>query len=110
MLVRRFRETRRPHPLMAANGILDLNDAIDEEEKQLAVLRGLPSVSSIRLRCLRTSCAIWSPHYMADARESPVSSPCRLFLSVSNTVLFQLDLLFDVRFCRILILFRRCAA
>ncbi len=69
---------------MAANGILDLNDAIDEEEKQLAVLRGAAE------RVIDTSAL--SPHQLRNlvtslygGREGESCQlPCRLYRSVSS--------------------------
>lgn len=99
VLVRRFRETRRPHPLMAANGILDLNDAIDEEEKQLAVLRGAAE------RVIDTSAL--SPHQLRNLVTSLYGGregeSCQFTLSVISFGFkygtpSNLDLLFDVRF------------
>jgi UPF0042 nucleotide-binding protein len=99
VLIRRFQETRRPHPLMAANGIINLNDAIDEEEKQLAALR------SEAERIVDTS--ELSPHQLRNFIVSLYGEQRDERCKFSITIISfgfkygtpsNLDLLFDVRF------------
>lgn len=99
VLVRRFRETRRPHPLMATHGIPDLNDAIDEEGKHLSFLRDraerildTSTMSPHQLRSLITS--------MYGGRESGSSQVSISLISFGFKygTPSNLDLLFDVRF------------
>ncbi|HMK59520.1 MAG TPA: RNase adapter RapZ [Dissulfurispiraceae bacterium] len=39
VMIRRFKETRRPHPMIASKAAAGIEDAIEEEKRQLAVLR-----------------------------------------------------------------------
>ncbi|HMK55769.1 MAG TPA: RNase adapter RapZ [Dissulfurispiraceae bacterium] len=39
VMIRRFKETRRPHPMIASKAASGIEEAIDEEKRQLAVLR-----------------------------------------------------------------------
>lgn len=99
VLVRRFRETRRPHPLMSANGILDLDDAIDEEGRHLKVLRDRAE------RIIDTSTL--SPHQLRSLISSYYGNrepgSCQISVSITSFGFkygtpSNLDLLFDVRF------------
>lgn len=99
VLVRRFRETRRPHPLMSAHGILDLNDAIEEEGRHLSMLRSraeriidTSTLSPHQLRALITSF-----YGGRDAGGCPVNVSIMSFGFKYGTP-SNLDLLFDVRF------------
>lgn len=99
VLVRRFRETRRPHPLMSANGILDLDDAINEEGRHLQVLRDRAE------RIVDTSTL--SPHQLRSMITSLYGGrepgSCQISVSITSFGFkygtpSNLDLLFDVRF------------
>lgn len=39
VMIRRFKETRRPHPMVSRKGGVSLEEAIEEEQRQLTVLR-----------------------------------------------------------------------
>ena len=98
VLLRRFKETRRPHPLMNSPELADLSSAIEEEVKQLEALRNAAD------RILDTSS--YTPHqlrhlitlqYGQDLGERQMSVTVVSFGFKYGTPV-GLDLLFDVRF------------
>lgn len=98
VLVRRFKETRRPHPLMTTHGGIDLDSSIAEEIKQLGTLRdaadSIIDTSSYSLHQLR---------HLITSRYSREVSDRQMNITVVSFgfkygVPSGLDLLFDVRF------------
>ncbi len=98
VLIRRFKETRRPHPLMNTPELADLSIAIEREGNQLSALRGAAD------RIIDTS--LYSPHqlrqliisyYGKDTVDRQMSITVVSFGFKYGTPP-GLDLLFDVRF------------
>jgi UPF0042 nucleotide-binding protein len=98
VMIRRFKETRRPHPMVVKNKGLALEEAVGEEKRQLMVLRESAD------RIIDTS--NFTPHqlrYMVMSTYGQVETAQKL-----NVVLISFgykygipqnaDLLFDVRF------------
>lgn len=98
VIIRRYKETRRPHPVIARRQDLSMEHAIDEERESLAAIREMAD------RVIDTS--NFSPHqlrhmifglYGKETGSQPITISLISFgykFGVPNT----LDLLFDVRF------------
>ncbi|MCI0469421.1 MAG: RNase adapter RapZ [Nitrospirae bacterium] len=97
VVLRRYKETRRPHP-MAATGGVDIEDAIDKEREMLSVIREAAD------RIIDTS--IFTPHQLRHQMTSSYgglrSSEGLILTIISFGFKFgapqNLDLLFDARF------------
>ena len=98
VMIRRFKETRRPHPMITSGAVTSIEAAIDEEKKQLAVLRESAD------RIVDTS--NYSPHQLRQlitTSYGTAESTQKLnivFISFGYKfgVPQNADLLFDVRF------------
>lgn len=96
VLIRRFKETRRPHPLYSSTG--DLEKLISSEKKLIMPLRYLAD------RIIDTSS--YSPHQLRSLIASSYSSMPRNKAMLTTIISFgfkfgipqNIDLLFDVRF------------
>lgn len=98
VIIRRFRETRRPHPLLSED-IKDIERAIEEEKKMLETLRDASD------RVIDTTS--FTPHqlrYLISSFFRPSSNISPLIIITLISFGFKygaplnLDLLFDVRF------------
>ena len=98
VIIRRFRETRRPHPLLSEN-VRDMEKAIDEEKRMLLPLREVSD------RVIDTTS--YTPHqlrYLISSFFKPVAtSGTPLVITIISFGFkygppLNLDLLFDVRF------------
>jgi UPF0042 nucleotide-binding protein len=98
VMIRRFKETRRPHPMIVTGTVTGIEDAIEEEKKQLTVLRDSAD------KILDTS--NYTPHQL---RQMIMSAYSRAEVSKGlNITLISFgykygipqssDLLFDIRF------------
>lgn len=98
VMVRRYKETRRPHPMQALNKALDMETAIEEERDYLATIRGAAD------RIIDTS--DYSPHQLRHLIISAYGHTGQdqgLAVSILSFgfkfgVPREVDLLFDVRF------------
>lgn len=98
VLARRYKETRRPHPLMALKGVAKLEDAISEEEKILFPIRDAAD------KIIDTS--LYSPHQLREfisllyGRRSTDKGMSVLLITFGYKygIPQNIDLLFDVRF------------
>jgi UPF0042 nucleotide-binding protein len=98
VMVRRYKETRRPHPMLSLTGEMNVEKAIEEERAILAAMRDAAD------RIVDTS--HFSPHqlrhYMLTSygADGPVSGMTLSLISFGFKfgVPQNLDLLFDVRF------------
>jgi len=98
VMIRRFKETRRPHPMVVINKKLRLEDAVDEERRQLMVLREsadrIVDTSNYTAHQLR---------YMVMSTYGQVETLQKLNLALISFgykygIPQNADLLFDVRF------------
>lgn len=98
VMIRRFKETRRPHPMISSKAASDIEEAIDKEKSQLSVLR--ESADKI------VDTSNYTPHQL---RQLIISSYGRNVVKQGlNVTLLSFgykfgipqnaDLLFDVRF------------
>jgi UPF0042 nucleotide-binding protein len=98
VMIRRFKETRRPHPMIASKGAASIEEAIDEEKRQLMVLR--ESADKI------VDTSNYTPHQL---RQLIISSYGRIESTQKLNIALisfgykfgipqNVDLLFDVRF------------
>jgi UPF0042 nucleotide-binding protein len=98
VMIRRFKETRRPHPMIASKEAATIEEAIEEEKRQLMVLR--ESADKI----IDTS--IYTPHHLRQSIISlygRVDSAQKLSIALISFgykfgIPQNVDLLFDVRF------------
>jgi UPF0042 nucleotide-binding protein len=98
VVVRRFKETRRPHQMLSIQGEVSIENAIDEEKKHLSVLRDSAD------KIIDTS--NYTPHHLRHLIFSTygnIDSTQKLNISLISFgykfgVPQNLDLLFDVRF------------
>jgi UPF0042 nucleotide-binding protein len=98
VLVRRYKETRRPHPVMALKGAAKLEDAISEEEKILFPIRDAAD------KIIDTS--HYSPHQLREfisllygkKHTSSGLSVLLITFGYKYGIPQNIDLLFDVRF------------
>jgi len=97
VIIRRFRETRRPHPLLSED-IREIEEAIEEEKRMLIPLREVSD------RIIDSTS--FTPHqlrYLISSFFRPVSSVLPLVITIISFGFkygapLNLDLLFDVRF------------
>ncbi len=98
VMIRRFKETRRPHPMIASSGAAGIEEAIEEEKRQLMILRESAD------RIVDTS--NYTPH---NLRQLIISSYGRFESTQKLNIALisfgykfgipqNVDLLFDVRF------------
>ena len=98
VMIRRFKETRRPHPMLASSGAAGIEEAIEEEKRQLMILRESAD------RIVDTS--NYTPH---NLRQLIISSYGRFESTQKLNIALisfgykfgipqNVDLLFDVRF------------
>ncbi len=98
VMIRRFKETRRPHPMIASSGAAGIGEAIEEEKRQLMILRESAD------RIVDTS--NYTPH---NLRQLIISSYGRFESTQKLNIAVisfgykfgipqNVDLLFDVRF------------
>lgn len=98
VLIRRYKETRRPHPLSALKGAANLEDAIAEEEKLLSQIREAAD------KIIDTS--HYSPHQLrkfmsllyGNKKGDKGLSVLLLTFGYKYGIPQNIDLLFDVRF------------
>jgi len=98
VLIRRFKETRRPHPLSSASGSADIEKFISQEKKMLMPLRREAG------RIIDTSS--YTPHQLRHFITSLYSSAAKTRAMSLTLMSFgykfgvpqNIDLLFDVRF------------
>lgn len=98
VMIRRYKETRRPHPVLSANGGMDMEAAIEAEKAFLSVIRDAAD------RVIDTS--NYTPHQLRDSIVSFYAKPggergVRItFISFGYKfgAPRDIDLLFDVRF------------
>lgn len=95
-LVRRFSETRRPHPLQSRKR--SLRDSIRAERKQLASLREMADASiDTSLHTVHSIKALVTEIFRKHARK-PVMNVHLLSFGYKNGVPQEADLMFDARF------------
>jgi RNase adapter protein RapZ len=98
VMIRRFKETRRPHPMMTIKKGISLEEAVEEEKRQLAVLRESAD------RVVDTSA--FTPHqlrYMVISTYGQSEMAQKLDIALISFgykygIPQNADLLFDVRF------------
>lgn len=98
VIIRRFRETRRPHPLLSED-VTNIEQAIEEEKRMLLPLRAISD------RVIDTTS--YTPHqlmhlissfFRPTASESPSLVITIMSFGFKYGVPINIDLLFDVRF------------
>jgi len=98
VMIRRFKETRRPHPMITSKAAADIEEAIDKEKSQLSVLREsadkIVDTSNYTPHQLRQ--LIISAYGHADAKKG--LNIALLSFGYKFGIPQNADLLFDVRF------------
>jgi RNase adapter protein RapZ len=98
VMIRRFKETRRPHPMMSIKKGISLEEAVEEEMRQLSVLRESAD------RVIDTStCTPHQLRYMVMSSYGQTESVHKLDIALISFgykygIPQNADLLFDVRF------------
>lgn len=98
VMIRRYKETRRPHPILTARGGMDIEKAMEEERNLLSVIREASD------RIIDTSG--YTPHQLrhliisdyGDAGRSHVVKVSIMSFGYKFGAPLNVDMLFDVRF------------